>query len=109
MLVIEINLTIFSFSSWLLDSGSSTHLCTSMQGLKEVREGEITLRVSNRARVAVVAVGTYPLRLPSGLSLIFKDCYYKSVASRNLIFISVLAQDNYNFHFNKGVFNLFQK
>ena len=46
MLVIETNLTVSPFSSWILDSGSSAHLYTSMQGLKEVRglrEGEITL------------------------------------------------------------------
>ena len=46
MLVIETNLMVPSYSSWVLDSGSSTHLCTSMQDLEEVRrlrEGEITL------------------------------------------------------------------
>ena len=46
MLVIETNLTISSSSSWVLDSGSNAHLCTSMQDFKEVRglrEGEITL------------------------------------------------------------------
>ena len=64
MLVIETNLTIFSSSSWILDSDSSTHLCTSMQGLEEVRglrEDEIALWIGNGARVAAVAVGTYLL------------------------------------------------
>ena len=64
MLVIETNLTVFSFSSWILDSGSSAHLCTSMQSLEEVRrlrKDEITLRVGNGARIVTVAVGTYPL------------------------------------------------
>ena len=64
LLVIETNLTIFSSSSWVLDSGSSAHLCTSMQGLEEVRglrEGKITLQVGNGAKVAAVAVGTYLL------------------------------------------------
>ena len=48
MVVIKTNLTIFSSSSWVLDSGSSAHLCTSVQGLEKVRgqrEGEITLRI----------------------------------------------------------------
>ena len=35
ILVIKINLTIFSSSSWVPDSGSSAYLCTSMQGLEE--------------------------------------------------------------------------
>ena len=46
ILVIETNLMISSSSSWTLDSGSSAHLCTSMQDLEEVRglrKGEITL------------------------------------------------------------------
>ena len=37
MLIIESNLIISSTSSWVLDSGSSTHICTSMQGLIESR------------------------------------------------------------------------
>ena len=60
LLIIETNLTIFSSSSWVLDFDSSAHLCISMQDLEEVRglrEGEITLRVGNGARVTV-AVGT---------------------------------------------------
>ena len=30
LLVIETNLTVFSSSSWVLDSGSNAHLCTFM-------------------------------------------------------------------------------
>ena len=64
MLIIESNLTVSSASSWILDSGSSAHLCTSMQGLKEsrrLRDGDMILRIGNRARVAAVVVETYPL------------------------------------------------
>ena len=46
LLVIETNLTIFSSSSWVLDSDSSAHLCTCMQDFEEVRglrKDEITL------------------------------------------------------------------
>ena len=32
-----------------------------------------------------------------------QDCYFVPVASKNLISISVLAQDNYNFYFNKDM------
>ena len=65
-----------------------------MQGLEEIkglREGEITLRVSNGARIAAVAIETYPLRLSLRFSLLLKDCFYVPVVSRNLISISVLA------------------
>ena len=64
-----------------------------MQGLKkvrELREGKITIQVDNGERVTTVAIRTYSLRLPSGFSLILKDCYYASVVSRNLISVSIL-------------------
>ena len=85
---------VFFSYSWVLDSGSSAHLCTSMQGHEEVRglrKGKITLRISNGARVAAVAMRTYSLRLSLKFSLLLKDCYYVPVASRNLISISILA------------------
>ena len=64
MLVIKSNLTVSSASSWVLDSGSSAHLCTSMQGLKDsrrLRDGDMILCIKNGARVAAVVVETYHL------------------------------------------------
>ena len=64
MLVIESNLTIFSASSWVLDSDFSAHLCTSMQELEEsrrMRDGDMILCIGNGARVAAMVVETYPL------------------------------------------------
>ena len=59
------------------------------------------LRIENGARVAAVAVGTYPLRLPSNLDLVLKDCYYVPAASRNLISVSCLALEGYVITFFK--------
>ena len=109
MLVIESNLMISSASSWVLDSGSSAHLCTSMQGLEDsrrLRDGEMILCIENGARVATMAVGTYPLRLPSGLDLVLRDCYYVPAASRNLISVSCLAQEGYIISFLKDHCNI---
>ena len=64
MLILESNLTISSAFSWVLDSGFSAHLCTSMQGLEEsrrLRDGEMILCIENGARVAAVTVEIYPL------------------------------------------------
>ena len=57
--------------------------------------------IGNGAKVAIETVGTYPLQLPSGARLDLKDCYYVSIASRNLIFMSVLAQKGFEISFNK--------
>ena len=64
LLVIETNLTIFSTTSWIVDSSLSAHLCTSIQDLIEsrgLRCGEMILQISNGVRVTVVAIGIYPL------------------------------------------------
>ena len=94
MLIIESNLTVSSISSWILDFGSSAHICTSTQSLIEsrrLREGDMILWVGNRAKITVETVGTYPLRLSSDFRLDLKDYYFVPIASRNLIFVSVLA------------------
>ena len=104
MLVIKTNLMISSTSSWVLDSDSSAHICTSIQDLiksKRLREGGMILWVSNGAKVAVETVGTYLFRLSSGVRLDLKDCYYIPVASQNLIFVFVLAQKGFEIYFNK--------
>ena len=67
--VIEINLS--TFASWVLDIGCGSHICTNVQGLKisrDLAKGEVDLRVGNGAKVAALAVGTYVLTLPSGLT-----------------------------------------
>ena len=110
MLVIESNLIVSSTSSWVLDSGSSTHICISIQDLIEsrrLREGDMILRIGNGAKVAAEAVGTYPLRLSSDFRLDLKDCYFVSVASRNLNSMSVLAQDGFEFNFNKKFYFIY--
>jgi len=68
--VIEINLATSSSESWVFDTGLMIHTCKSLQGLKQTRSfarDELDVCVSNRAKVAVLAVGTYHLSLPSGL------------------------------------------
>ncbi|KAG8474765.1 hypothetical protein CXB51_031711 [Gossypium anomalum] len=68
--VIDINLS--TTTSWVLDTGCASHICTSIQGLQRSRtlaRGDVDLRVGNGARVAALAVGTYTLSLPSGLDV----------------------------------------
>ncbi|KAK8557825.1 hypothetical protein V6N12_010049 [Hibiscus sabdariffa] len=63
--VIDVNMSISS--SWVLDTGCGSHICTSVQGLhmrRNLAKGDVDLRVGNGARVAALAVGTYVLSLP---------------------------------------------
>ncbi|KAK8708436.1 hypothetical protein V6N13_059478 [Hibiscus sabdariffa] len=54
--VIDVNLS--TSSSWVLDTGCGSHICTSVQGLhmrRNLAKGDVDLRVGNGARVAALA------------------------------------------------------
>ena len=97
ILMIEI-LSTSKSSSWVLDTGSPSHICNNMQELRQSRSlarGEVDLRVGNGARVAAIAVGTYYLPLPSGHVLQLNNCYYVPVLTRNIISISRLDLEGF--------------
>ncbi|KAK8600793.1 hypothetical protein V6N12_050641 [Hibiscus sabdariffa] len=55
--VIDVNLS--TTSSWVLDTGCGSHICTSVLGLhmrRNLAKGDVDLRVGNGARVAALAV-----------------------------------------------------
>ena len=68
--VIDVFLTNARSSAWVFDTGSAAHICNSKQGLRikqKLTKDEVTIRVGNGSKVDVIAVGTLPLHLPSGL------------------------------------------
>ncbi|KAL4283175.1 hypothetical protein GQ457_16G020370 [Hibiscus cannabinus] len=63
--VIDVHMS--TSSSWVLDTGCGSHICTSVHGLhtrRTLAKGDVDLRVGNGARVVALAVGTYVLSLP---------------------------------------------
>ena len=96
--VIEVNLSIST--SWVLDTGGGSHICSNVQGLrnrKTLAKGEVDLRVGNGARVTALEIGDLDLTLPSGLVILLKNCYYVPSMSRNIISISCLDMDGFSF------------
>ncbi|KAG8493075.1 hypothetical protein CXB51_010384 [Gossypium anomalum] len=85
--VIDINLS--TTTSWVLDTGCGSHICTSVQRLQRSRtlaRGDMDLRVGNGARVVALVAGTYILSLPSGFDLCLEDCgEYLSLEFDNLL------------------------
>ena len=76
--VIEINVATHSKNDCVFDTGAMIHTFKLLQGLARVKRfasGEVDLRVRNIAKVFVLAIGTYPLSLPSGLVLELNNCY----------------------------------
>ncbi|KAK8606395.1 hypothetical protein V6N13_030678 [Hibiscus sabdariffa] len=88
-----IDVHVSTSSSWVLDTGCGSHICTSVQGLhtrRNLAKGDVDLRVGNGARVAALAVGTYVLSLPSGLDLNLENCYFVPSLTKNIISVSCL-------------------
>ncbi|KAL6327213.1 hypothetical protein AAG906_015252 [Vitis piasezkii] len=64
LLVMETCLVENDFSSWIIDSRASNHVCISLKMLesfKDLEEGAFMLRVGSGARVSATAVGTVRL------------------------------------------------
>ena len=109
VLVVE-NCFSVSSTAWVLDTGSGTHICNSLQGLKnssKLGQDEVTLRVGNGAIVAAVAVGDYNLTLPKGVLLVLKRCYYVPKMLCNIISVSLLDIEGYKFVLQNNVMNIF--
>ena len=86
--VIDVYLTSARSNTWVFDTGSVAHICNSQEELRNRRrlaKDEVTMRVGNGSRVDVVAVGTLPLHLPSGLVLVLNKCYFVPSLSVNII------------------------
>jgi hypothetical protein len=93
--ITEINIAISSSKSWVFDTRSMIHTCKSLHGLQRTRRfarGELDVRVGNGAKVAVMAVGTYHLSLPSELVLKLNNYYCIPALSKNNISSSCLEE-----------------
>ena len=98
--VIDVYLTSARSSAWVFDTGSVANICNSKQELRNSRrlaKDEVTMRVGNGSKVDVIAIGTLPLRLPSGLVLNLNNCYLVPALSMNIISGSCLCNNGYSF------------
>ncbi|GJX43115.1 zinc finger, CCHC-type containing protein [Tanacetum coccineum] len=57
--------------------------------------GALSLYMGNGQRVAVKAIGTYHLCLPSGLVIVLNNCHYAPSITRGIILVSRLYDDGY--------------
>ena len=91
--VIDVYLTNACCTAWEFDTGSVANICNSKQGLRikqRLAKDEVTMRVGNGSKVDVIALGTLPLHLPSGLALDLNNYYLVLELSMNIIFGSCL-------------------
>ncbi|MBY3556037.1 hypothetical protein HGI15_22115, partial [Modestobacter lapidis] len=98
-------LSVSPASSWVLDTGASSHICNNMKELKGSRQlgrDQVSLQVGNGANVAALAVGTCDLTLPSGHVLKLEDCLYMPGIVRNIVSVSSLTRFGYEFIFDRN-------
>ncbi|GJW20312.1 zinc finger, CCHC-type containing protein [Tanacetum coccineum] len=75
--------------------------CPGLQGSKKLKPGALSLYVGDGHRVAVEAIGTYHLELPSGLVIVLNNCHYApsitrgviSVSKNNLVYFMAVPRD----------------
>ena len=65
------------------------------------------MRVGNGSKVDVIAVGTLPLHLPSGLVLDLNNCYLVLALSMNIISGSCLMRDSYSFKLENNGYSVY--
>ena len=94
LLVLESNLVEVDSQSWIIDSGSTNHICSSLQmfsSSRELSDGECSMVVENGANVSAVAVGAVRLELGNKF-LALNNVYYIPGFRRNLISVSKLDE-----------------
>ncbi|GJR84835.1 retrotransposon protein, putative, ty1-copia subclass [Tanacetum coccineum] len=96
--IFTIELYSFPSTSWVCDTGCSTHICITTQGLmgsKKLKPRALSLYVGDGYRAAVEAIGEFHLCLPSGLVLILHNCHYAPSITRGIISVLRLYKDSF--------------
>ena len=96
----ESNLVNVPLDSWWLDSGTTVHVATSLQGIRNLRklsEKESKLKVGSDIGIDVEHIGIIVLELDFGFQLAYDNVFCVPSFRRNLIFLSVLDKDRYSF------------
>ena len=99
--------SITSYSAWVLDTGCGPHICINMQAIRNHKRfwwHEVILQMGTWAKVATLSIGFYSLYLSTGLVIELSNCYYVPSIRKNIISVSCLVMDEYNFEIgNKGI------
>ncbi|GAV72106.1 UBN2_2 domain-containing protein, partial [Cephalotus follicularis] len=70
---IEVNMNISDSSSWILDGGCGTHICSNLHTLtdrRKLEKGEGDLRLANVSVIEAIAIGSVYILLPLGQSFV---------------------------------------
>src|SRR5215813_5014129 len=106
LLVIESLLVEDDKSVWIVDSGATNHVCSSLQLLdswKDLTEGDFPMKVRTRDVVSARAVGVSRLEFLNKSYLNLNNVLYIPGFYRNLISVSKLLDDGNSISFNNNL------
>ena len=98
--VVESCLVDVSTGTWCVDTGATNHVCKSLQGFqvtRQLRDGEIHLQMGNNSQASALAVGELVLYFSRNKHLKLKNVLYVPEIRRNLVSVSCLGLDGYEF------------
>ena len=109
--IFMIDCLIISYESWVLDTGCGNHICNHLQGFnrrKTLREDDMNLRVGEGTTIGAEVVGTYSLRLPSGMVLELESCYYVPRLIKNIISYDLLIDQGFKYELEYKTISCFK-
>ncbi|GJR87325.1 retrotransposon protein, putative, ty1-copia subclass [Tanacetum coccineum] len=83
---------------WIYDTGCGNHICNTIQGLwgiQKLNTDALDLYVSNGNSVAVEAIMSFDLILPSGMVLVLDNCHFAPSITRVVISLSRLWDNGF--------------
>jgi hypothetical protein len=95
----------YSKSTWWIDSGATVYVANSLQRFRSMRttqRSERHVKVTNGVQADVEAVGDVSLKLVDGFILSLRDVLFVPSLQRNLISVSCLDNDEFDYHFGDG-------
>ncbi|KAJ9543906.1 hypothetical protein OSB04_023613 [Centaurea solstitialis] len=109
--IFMIDCLITSYESWVIDTGSSNHICNHLQGFtrrKTLRKDRSNLRVGEGTPLIAEAVGSYSLSLPSGLVLELNNCYYIPNMIKNVLSFDLLVDQGFYYKYSYKMISVFK-
>ena len=88
-------------SAWIVDSGATNHICSSLQTLSSstsLRDGDVSMRLGSGEVVSAIAVGVARLEFGNNF-LVLNSVYFIPGFRRNLISISLLHEQLFSISF----------
>jgi len=89
-------------NTWWIDSGSTIHISTVMQGFQSIRkpsDGELCVYSGNKMASSVEGVGTFRLVLDTGYILDLEKTFFIPSFSKNLVSVPRLSPQGFEFQF----------